>query len=78
MVGQCEPEGRGLLIRKELSMTANFRPGEDNHRPGTYIEVGPRGGKVHDPRIVHIDAGDRLPPTQEVGHLWQHRPSSKQ
>lgn len=68
----------GLLSSgKELSMAANFKPGEDDHRPGTYIEVGPRGGKVHDPRIVHIDAGDRLPPTQEVGHLWQHRPSGK-
>ena len=49
------------------------KPGEDNQRPGAYIEVGPRGGRVDDPRIVHICVGDRLPPTQEPGHRWQHR-----
>ena len=49
------------------------KPGEDNQRPGTYVEVGPRGGRVNDPRVVHIDWGDRLPPTQEEGHRWMHR-----
>lgn len=47
------------------------KPGEDNRPAGTYIEVGPRGGHVSDPRVVHIDYGDRLPPTQEEGHRWQ-------
>ena len=45
-------------------MAKPIKPGTDNQRPGTYVEVGPRGGKVDDPRIVHIDPGDRLPPTQ--------------
>lgn len=49
------------------------KPGEDNQKPGAYIEVGPRGGSVRDPRIVHIGRGDRLPPTQEPGRRWQHR-----
>lgn len=38
-----------------------IKPGTDNQRPGTYVEVGPRGGQVNNPRIVHIDTGDRLP-----------------
>ncbi|WEV70042.1 YjzC family protein [Bifidobacterium sp. ESL0775] len=49
------------------------KPGEDNLPNGSYIEVGPRGGNVPNPRIVHIDPGDRLPPTQEQGHRWEHR-----
>ncbi|MBW3093425.1 YjzC family protein [Bifidobacterium sp. 82T10] len=58
-------------------MVTNHKPGEDNHRPGTYVEVGPRGGAVANSRTVHIDRGDRLPPTQESGHLWQYRPTAK-
>ncbi|WP_418969334.1 YjzC family protein [Alloscardovia omnicolens] len=52
-------------------MANNYKPGEDNRRPGIYIEVGPRGGNVTKPRVVHIDQGDRLPPTQERGRRWQ-------
>lgn len=66
-----------LQTIKETTMASNHKPGEDNRRPGTYVEVGPRGGAVANPRIVHIDQGDRLPPTQESGHLWQHRPAAK-
>lgn len=47
------------------------KPGTDNQPPGEYKEVGPRGGKVNNPRTVKIDAGDRLPPTQEKGHKWK-------
>lgn len=49
---------------------ALYKPGEDNHRPGEYIEVGPRGGSLRDPRQVTIEPGDRLPPTSESGHRW--------
>ncbi len=45
-------------------------PGTDNKPAGRYEEVGPRGGKVRNPRIVNIDEGDRLPPTQEPGRGW--------
>lgn len=48
-----------------------FKPGQDNKKPGEYIEVGPRGGKVTDPRQVTIDKGDRLPPTQQPGRKWE-------
>ena len=58
---------------KRAAMAAVFKPGEDNKRPGEYVEVGPRGGAVPDARVVHIDAGDRLPPTQEEGHRWRRR-----
>ncbi|MDQ8270120.1 YjzC family protein [Enterococcus faecium] len=47
------------------------RTGEDNKPAGKYKEVGPRGGKVNDPRIVNIDKGDRLPPTSESGNNWK-------
>jgi len=47
------------------------KPGEDNKPSGTYKEVGERGGEVKDPRIVHIDQGDRLPPTQAPKHKWE-------
>ena len=47
-----------------------YKPGEDNKPRGEYVEVGPRGGQVHDPRQVTIDPGDRLPPTQKPGNEW--------
>lgn len=47
------------------------KPGEDNQKPGEYIERGPRGGEVSGARQVTIDAGDRLPPTQESGRTWE-------
>ena len=47
-----------------------YKPGEDNKPRGEYVEVGPRGGQVHDPRQVTIDPGDRLPPTQKPGNKW--------
>lgn len=48
-----------------------IKPGTDNQKSGAYIEKGPRGGDVSNPRIVHIDPGNRLPPTQKTGHKWQ-------
>lgn len=47
-----------------------IRPGTDNQKPGTYKEVGPRGGNVSNAREVKIDRGDRLPPTQKPGNGW--------
>lgn len=52
-------------------MTHPIKPGTDNQPPGAYREVGPRGGKVPHARVVHIDEGDRLPPTSEHGHGWE-------
>jgi hypothetical protein len=49
------------------------KPGTDNQPAGTYIETGPRGGKVDNPRVVKIDQGDRLPPTSKVGNKWIKR-----
>lgn len=54
-------------------MPKPIKPGTDNQLPGIYIEVGPRGGQVNDPRIVRIDPGDRLPPTQKPGNGWQKK-----
>lgn len=51
-------------------MSKVIKPGTDNQKAGTYHEVGPRGGKVADGRVVNIDQGDRLPPTSEKGHVW--------
>ena len=54
-------------------MSKPIKPGTDNQRPGTYVEVGPRGGNVRDPRVVRIGPGDRPPPTQEPGRGWQKK-----
>ena len=51
-------------------MSKLIKPGTDNQPSGTYKEVGPRGGKVDNPRVVTIDYGDRLPPTQKPGNVW--------
>jgi hypothetical protein len=48
------------------------KPGEKPTRPGEYLERGPRGGVVTDPRQVTIEPGDnRMPPTQEPGRTWE-------
>lgn len=51
-------------------MSDLIKPGTDNKPAGTYKEVGPRGGKVDNGRVVKIDSGDRLPPTQKSGNKW--------
>ena len=56
---------------RNLRSDVFHKPGEDNQRPGRYVERGPRGGMVPKPRTVRIDRGDRLPPTQEEGHTWE-------
>lgn len=48
-----------------------FKPGTDNLSAGIYVEVGSHGGKVRKPRVVRIDKGDRLPPTQKPGNRWK-------
>lgn len=50
-----------------------YKPGTDNLPAGKYIEKGPRGGDIPKPRVVKIDPGDRLPPTQESGRTWQKK-----
>ncbi len=35
-------------------MSKVIKPGTDNQKAGTYHEVGPRGGKVADGRVVNI------------------------
>lgn len=50
-----------------------IKPGTDNQPKGTYREVGPRGGTVSNPRTIHINSGDRLPPTQKSGNRWKKK-----
>nr|DAY82923.1 MAG TPA: YjzC-like protein [Caudoviricetes sp.] len=59
------------MIRGYIFMAELIKPGTDNKPAGTYKEVGPRGGAVPKPRVVKIDQGDRLPPTQEKGRKWE-------
>lgn len=54
-------------------MATPIKPGTDNQKPGTYVEVGPRGGQVHNPRVVEIGPGDRLPPTSKSGNGWKKK-----
>lgn len=53
-----------------INLAKLIKPGTDNEPSGKYKEVGPRGGVVKNARNVKIDAGDRLPPTQEKGNKW--------
>ena len=53
-----------------MSKQKPIKPGTDNKLKGTYVEVGPLGGKVNNPRVVKIDQGDRLPPTLKPGNGW--------
>lgn len=47
------------------------KPGEKPITSGEYQEVGPRGRKFPDCRIVTIEPGDnKLPPTQKPGNNW--------
>ncbi|MBQ4427321.1 MAG: YjzC family protein [Oscillospiraceae bacterium] len=56
---------------KQSQDTANvIKPGTDNQDPGTYVEVGPRGGKVENARTVTIEKGERLPATSKSGNGW--------
>jgi len=49
------------------------KPGEQPQKPGEYIERGPRGGQVQNPRQITMESGDKpLPPTQESGRKWEH------
>jgi hypothetical protein len=50
--------------------TKPIPPGTDDKPAGPYREVGPRGGRVPKPRLIYIDPGDRLPPTQAPGRGW--------
>lgn len=52
------------------ALTDLHKPGTDNLPAGTYKEVGPRGGKISGSKQVHIDEGDRLPPTTKAGNKW--------
>lgn len=54
-------------------MSRPIKPGTDNKPAGTYVEVGPKGGKVPGGRVVNIDKGDRLPPTQKPGNGWKKK-----
>lgn len=63
---------RPLILKGVISMMPELlNPGTDNQAPGTYKEVGPRGGEIKNGRVVTIAKGDRLPPTQEAGHKWK-------
>ena len=48
-----------------------IKPGTDNQKPGHYVEVGPRGGKVTNGHTATIGKGDRLPPTSAKGNGWK-------
>jgi hypothetical protein len=59
-----------VLERRVFMPYKPIKPGTDNQPAGTYHEVGPRGGQIPGGRTVHIDPGDRLPPTQKPGRGW--------
>lgn len=53
-------------------MPSRQKPGEIPARPGEYLERGPGGAPVRNPRQVTIEPGDRpLPPTQKPQREWE-------
>ncbi|MCY3832085.1 MAG: YjzC family protein [Chloroflexi bacterium] len=55
-------------------MAKTQKPGNNPRKPGEYIERGPRGGEVSNPRTVTIEKGDKpLPPTQKPGRTWERK-----
>ena len=48
-----------------------IKPGTDNQKPGHYVEVGPRGGKVTNGHTATSGKGDRPPPTSAKGNGWK-------
>lgn len=52
-------------------MSKPIKPGTDNQPAGTYHETGKDGRKLKTVRTIHIDSGDRLPPTQKPGRGWK-------
>ena len=51
--------------------TPLYKPGTDNLSPGSYKEVGPRGGSVPKPRQVHIDQGYPFSAETNTSTKWQ-------
>ncbi len=69
---------RKIVDFEEAKLSKRQKPGTRPRRPGEYIERGPRGGKVRNPRIITIEPGDSpLPPTQKPGHTWERKGPSK-
>ena len=53
-------------------MGRKHKPGEKPGNSGEYIERGPRGGAVPNPRQVTIGPNDsRMPPTMQKGRIWE-------
>ncbi|NVB39848.1 YjzC family protein [Pseudenhygromyxa sp. WMMC2535] len=53
-------------------MAKTQKPGEKPAKPGEYVERGPRGGEVPEPREVTIEPGDSpLPPTAKPNRSWE-------
>lgn len=53
-------------------MEKYFKPGTDNQKAGTYVEVGPNGEALDNARTCRIQKGDRLPATSQKGHMWKY------
>lgn len=48
------------------------KPGEKPGKPAEYVERGPQGGQVPNPRQITIEPRDRkLPPTQKPNRTWE-------
>ena len=56
---------------RSLDLPHPQSPGEIADKPGEYVERGLRGGEIRESRVVTIDRGERLPPTQRPGRSWE-------
>lgn len=61
----------------EVVVMATYKPGEKAPDSGELVEIGPRGGKVEDGRVVVIERGETIPPTSESGNEYRYKRGSK-
>lgn len=50
-----------------------YKPGTNNQKAGTYVEVDCNGDKIKNGRTCTIEKGDRLPATSAKGNMWKHK-----
>ena len=54
-----------------MRMPTRVKPGEKPPKPGEYIPIGPRGGRVDGPSVTIDGTEGHMPPTPDDGQQWE-------
>ncbi len=61
-----------ISVQGQNPLHEQLRPGKRPPRPGEYIERGPHGQEIENPRKVNMEHGvEILPPTQKADRTWE-------